>query len=178
MEIEVRALRKKDRRKEFSCGQPELDNYFHRFAGQGQFRQHVGVTYVAVAGEKLCGFATVAAGSIEFDELPQAFAKGLPSYPLPILRLGRLGISVEHQGQGIGKLLMRWVFLLALEQKNKFGCIGIVVDAKEGAVGFYERYGFQALVDVVEGKLRTSGAGTMPMFLAINSVQTPGKAQK
>ena len=47
-----------------------------------------------------CDPATVAVGSIEIDELSEQDRSALPAYPLPILRLARLGVSVQHQGQG------------------------------------------------------------------------------
>ena len=56
MAIEIRLLHKADRRDEFRCGDPDLDSFFHRFAGQNQFRYHIGVTYVAVDDATICGY--------------------------------------------------------------------------------------------------------------------------
>ena len=51
--MEIRALREEDDRAAFRSGDPDLDRFLHRYAGQNQFRHHVGTTYVAVEGELL-----------------------------------------------------------------------------------------------------------------------------
>ena len=62
--LEVRALGPDDDRSAFTCGDDDLDRFFHLYAGQNQFRHHVGVTYVAADGASIHGFVTVAAASI------------------------------------------------------------------------------------------------------------------
>jgi len=64
-----------------------------RYAAQNQFRRHIGVTYVAVDGGTILGFATVTVGHIEIENLPQSLRKKFPGYPLPVLRLARLGVD-------------------------------------------------------------------------------------
>lgn len=168
MPIQIRSLQKSDPRAAFQSGQPALDSFFHQFASQNQFRHHIGVTYIATDEEHIVGYVTVAAASIETAELPEG-GKLPPNYPLPILRLGRLAVDQRYQGQGIGKLLLRYVFRLALQQKEQLGCVGILVDAKPEAIPFYQKYGFQALDRSIEGEIR--GYPTpVPMFLSIKSV--------
>lgn len=84
--VELRPLERSDDRTDFSCGDPELDRYFEHYAGQNQFKLHLAVTYVAVLDERLVGFATVAASSLERANIPGArLRKRLPGY-----REGRL----------------------------------------------------------------------------------------
>lgn len=100
--------------------------------------------------------------------LPNArLRKRLPTYPLPVLRLARLGVDVRAQGLGIGKALLRHVLSLALEQRDRLGCVGVVTDAKPDAVAFYESLGFQALEGVREGLLISE---PVPMFLGIETI--------
>ena len=67
-ETEVRPLRPDDDRSSFSSGQPDLDRFFHHYAGQNQFRLHLAVTYVARRRSGLG--ATVSVGSLERRTLP------------------------------------------------------------------------------------------------------------
>jgi len=55
----VRPLSRADDRSGFSCGNIEPDRFFRRYAGQNQFRHHIGTTYIAVDGERILGFVTV-----------------------------------------------------------------------------------------------------------------------
>jgi hypothetical protein len=57
--IEVRLLRPDDERKGFCSGNLDLDRFFVRYAGQNQFRHHIGTTYVAVEDDIIKGFVTV-----------------------------------------------------------------------------------------------------------------------
>jgi GNAT superfamily N-acetyltransferase len=163
--LEVRLFRPDDDRAGFDSGNLELDRFFRHYAGQTQFRHHIGASYVAVEGGEVLGFVTLAVGHLEIEGLPKARRKRLPGYPLPILRLSRLAVGRSAQGRGVGKLLLRAVCRIAEELAQTVGCIGIVVDAKPDAVSFYQRYGFEP-IDVVEGKL-ASRPSPQPMFLPL-----------
>lgn len=167
--IEIRALREGDDRRAFRSGDADLDHFFHQFAGQNQFRHHLGVTYVAVEDRRVLGFATVAAAHVEIDGLPPAERRKLPRYPLPVLRLARLAVDQSAQGQGLGLQLLRFVLQLALQMADDYGCVGVIVDAKRGAEAFYSKYGFVA-VEAVEGRSDARPAPT-PMFLSICSIR-------
>lgn len=166
--LEIRPLRTDDDRSTFACGQPALDRFFQYYAGQNQFKLHLAVTYVATADARILGFATVAASSLERARLPAArLRRRLPAYPLPVLRLARLGVDTHAQGLGVGRALLGHVLKLALDQRDRLGCVGVVTDAKSDAVAFYERYGFVPLEGVREGALHGEPA---PMFLAIGTI--------
>ena len=167
--MEIRALRERDDRSSFQSGDADLDRFFQQFAGQNQFRHYLGVTYVAIDHRNILGFATVAAAHVEIDGLPAAARKKLPAYPLPVLRLARLGVDQSAQGQGLGVQLLRFVLQLTLRMADDYGCIGVVVDAKPDAVSFYAKYGFIP-VDGVEGQSDARPA-PMPMFLSIREIK-------
>lgn len=166
--IEIRALREGDDRTSFRSGDADLDRFFQQFAGQNQFRHHLGVTYVAVDDRAVLGFATVAAAHVEIDELPLAVRRKLPHYPLPVLRLARLAIDQSAQGQGLGLHLLRFVLRLALRMADDYGCVGVIVDAKPNAETFYAKYGF-VTVEAVQGLSDARPAPT-PMFLSIRAI--------
>ncbi len=167
--MEIRALREADERTAFRSGDPDLDRFFHRFAAQNQFRHYVGVTYVALEGGRILGFATVAPGHVEIEGLPAAARRKLPRYPLPVLRLARLAVDRLAQGQGLGGQLLRFVLQLASRMAGDFGCAGVVVDAKRGAVEFYAKHGFIPM-ETVHGQ---SDARPRPtaMFLAMRAIR-------
>jgi GNAT superfamily N-acetyltransferase len=166
--IEIRALREHDTHPSFRSGDADFDRFFQQFAGQNQFRHHLGVTYVAVDNQHILGFATVAPAHVEIDELPAAVRRKLPHYPLPVLRLARLAIDQSAQGQGLGLQLLRFVLRLALQMADGYGCVGVIVDAKPDAVAFSTKYGFLA-VEPVEGGSDARPAPT-PLFLSIRAI--------
>ena len=174
MTIEIRLLDQADDRESFHSGDVDLDAFFQKYAWQNQFKHHIGNTYVAVERGKILGFMTVAVSSIEVDRLPAVLKKALPRYPIPVLRLARLAVGADAQGKGIGKRLMRALFVMAVELREKIGCFGVVVDAKRDAVSFYSSLGFEAL-DVVEGQIEEKPTPKV-MFLPIREVEAAIKA--
>jgi len=167
--MEIRALHEGDDRSQFRAGDPDLDRFFQKFAGQNQFKHYLGVTYVAVEAARILGFATVAPGHVEIDGLPAAVRKKLPRYPLPVLRLARLAVDEAVRGQGLGGQLLRFVLQLALRMASDFGCVGVAVDAKPDAVDFYRKYGFIS-VDLAEGQ-SDARPSPIPMFLATRAIR-------
>jgi GNAT superfamily N-acetyltransferase len=128
--VEIRPLARDDDRSGFRCGQADLDRFFEHYAGQNQFKLHLAVTYVAVAGTRIVGFATVAASSIERANVPSArIRKRLPAYPVPVLRLARLAVDVRAQGLGFGKALLQHVLALAVVPRDRLGSVVVVTDA-------------------------------------------------
>lgn len=168
MAVVVRRLQPADERSNFLSGNIDLDRFFQKYAGQNQFRHHIGTTYVAVEDEKILGFATVAPSEIEVERLPSSRRKRLPKYPMPVLRLARLAVDSRAQGRGIGSLLLKAVFVLARTMANDFGCVGVVVDAKPDAVAFYKRYGFIEF-PVLAGQLGDRPE-PRPMFLELGAI--------
>lgn len=166
--MKIRPLRPEDDRTAFMSGDADLDRFFRKFAGQNQFRLHIGTTYVAVADGEILGFVTVTATSLTIDNLPAGQRKRLPRYPLPALRVARLAVAQAARGRGIGRSLLRMSLGLAREMAVRVGCVGVVVDAKPDAVEFYERLGFERL-DILAGALGDRPL-PLPMFLPLGSI--------
>ncbi|TLM69043.1 MAG: GNAT family N-acetyltransferase [Actinobacteria bacterium] len=152
----------------FECGDRVLDEYFRRFALVNQTARF-GVTYVAVSGGDVIGFVTIASSQIERTGLTADAAVRLPRYPLPTLTIARLATDVRWRGQGVGTALLRFALCEALRMAQEFGCVGVRLDAKVEAIGFYEARGFAALEATDE---RTGAASaTTPMFLPLNQIE-------
>ena len=61
-----RRLERHDRRGDFTCGNDELDQWFHRYSWQNQ-KAHNAVTYVAQQGGRVAGYYALAAATIRRD---------------------------------------------------------------------------------------------------------------
>jgi GNAT superfamily N-acetyltransferase len=153
-------------RSTFRSGQADLDRFFARYAGQNQFRHHVGTTWVALTGKgEIAGFVTLAATELpRHDPLP--VRRRGPRSPLPALRLARLAVDERFRDQGVGALLLRTTLEVASRMASDVGCVGVVVDAKESAVSFYARFGFHEF-HARAGELKDRPR-TGPMFLELD----------
>ncbi len=162
--MRIRRLQPADDRSNFSSGDPDYDDFIRKYAGLCQFRHHIGVTIVAVEDERVIGYATVVPGQVSIEELTESERRRLPRHPVPVLRLARLAVDERYQGIGLGRRLVREVFLLALRMRDEFGCVAVIVDALESRVSFYEGLGFRMLVPL-QGRPRV--AGTVAMFVSL-----------
>ncbi|HET9985176.1 MAG TPA: GNAT family N-acetyltransferase [Longimicrobiales bacterium] len=133
----------------FDCGEPALNEYLKRYARQNQERG-VGRTFVAVPeGERrIVGFYTLSAGSVAFSDVPEPLRRRLPRYPMPIAHLGRLATCRSVPGRGLGEALLFDALRRTVQIAIGLGVVAVEVWAKtDRARGFYERYGFESLVD-------------------------------
>jgi predicted N-acetyltransferase YhbS len=167
--VRIRRLQPDDDRSGFGCGDPDYDDFIRKYAGQYQFRRHVGVTIVAVDDERVVGYATVVPGSVDGEELSELERRRLPKHPVPVLRLARLAVDSRYQGRGLGRRLMREVFLVALRMRADLGCTAVIVDALETRISFYASLGFEPMVPM-RGRPRV--AGTMAMFIPLRRAET------
>ena len=132
-------------RESFACGEPALDDYLRRRAGQDT-RRRVAQAFVALgkSPEEVAGYYTLSAASFEKGELPPRTAKRLPHYPVPAVVIGRLAVSLASPGRRPGELLLLDAIHRVVRASLTIAVYAVVVDAKNDAArGFYERYGFR-----------------------------------
>jgi predicted N-acetyltransferase YhbS len=163
----LRALQPADDRTHFSCGDPDCDDYLRRYAGQNQFEHRISTTLVIVEEEQVVGYAAFSIAALSRDDLPPEARQGLPAYPLPALRLGRLAVDARFQGVGLGSKLVAAVLGIALRLRSELGCSAVLVDALPSSVGFYERLGFERIA-AERGRSRVPAS--VPMILPLVDV--------
>lgn len=128
--------------KEFSCGNNELDSYLKEFARQNH-KKGIGKSFLAMLEDRVIGYYTISMASIEFREVPEVYNKGLPKYPTPVAKIGRLAVDIKFQGKKIGTALLIDALKKILEASKIIAACAVIVDAKNGsAKKFYSGFGF------------------------------------
>lgn len=94
----------------------------------------------------IIGYYTLSTLSIELGNLPGSLARKLPKHPIPAALIGRLAVSQNAQGYGIGKMILIDAIKRTLAVSNNIAIYAMVVDAiNEKAQQFYEQFGFTQL---------------------------------
>ena len=126
----------------FDCGNEALNRFLLRFAFQNQ-QGNASQTYLGLAEDKLAGFYTLVVGEVTMEDAPERVKKGLARHPVPLMLLARMGVSVEFQGQGVGKGLLKDAMLRTLAAADIAGIRAFAVHAKDDkARAFYEHFDF------------------------------------
>ena len=128
----------------FSCGVEPLDRYLQRQAAQ-DVRKHVAAAFVITPdGTTVAGFYTLSAHVVNLGDLPEQVSRKLPRYPhVPATLIGRLAVSRNFRGQGLGELLLLDALHRVLASAREIASAVVVVDAKdERAREFYLRHDF------------------------------------
>jgi GNAT superfamily N-acetyltransferase len=127
----------------FDCGVVELNDFLRKYAlsgiGGGSTR-----TYVALRGNRVVAYYSLAYGAVTHDEAPERIRKGLPRHPIPVMLLARLAVDLSEQGKGLGKGLLKDAFLRTLKAAEIAGLRALLVHAKDDqAKAFYLKYDFE-----------------------------------
>jgi predicted GNAT family N-acyltransferase len=130
----------------FDSGDEALNRYLKARAGQHRVKG-IATTFVLIDSERpsrILGYFSLSAASLAFERLTEADRKGLPAYPVPAVRIGRLAASLSVRGQRLGELLLQNAIKRILQARNTLGVHAVLVEAKNSAAeGFYRKYGFR-----------------------------------
>lgn len=143
-------------RKPFDCQDADLNEFFLKDSVY-YASQLLAVTYALEEDHETVAFLSVLNDRIHREDVTKAAfkqvrktipnKKHLNSYPA--VKVGRFGVSVQYQGQGIGTELMDFIKGFFI-YRNKTGCRFITVDAYPHAIEFYRKNGFLPLISEVE----------------------------
>lgn len=135
-------------RDNFDCDVPELNEYLKKYARQNQ-RKGIAKTWVAIpqgGNGQVAGYYSISMAQLQRESLPENYRKGLPRYPLPVMRIGKLAVTQSMQGRRLGETLLVDAFNRVIRLSQDIGVLGVIVDAlNEKAKGFYLQYGFISL---------------------------------
>jgi GNAT superfamily N-acetyltransferase len=129
-------------REHFDSGEPALDEWLRRYAGQNRRRDTAATWVISNADDLIVAYTSVAMTGIDRSAAPEIIAKGAPD-PVPALLLGRLAVDRRYANLGVGTALTAHVLATAVELNEKAACRAVVVTAlNQQARARWERLGF------------------------------------
>lgn len=131
-------------RSRFDSGEPSLDEWLRRYAGQNRRGNTAATWVVADPGDVVVAYATLSMTGIDRGASPLDLARAAPD-PVPALLLGRLAVDRRHAGLGVGTTLVAHALATAVELNRKAACRAVVVTALHDRARNWRRFGFQPL---------------------------------
>jgi GNAT superfamily N-acetyltransferase len=129
----------------FDCGKPALNDWLLRHARQAQGSGSAKTFVVAEDDDRVAGYFSLTVGQVDTLEAPERIRKGMGQYPVPVVILARLAVSLKDQGCGIGFGMLQDAIrrtLMIAEQAGIRAMLTHPID--EEAARFYNRFGFIA----------------------------------
>jgi predicted GNAT family N-acyltransferase len=137
---------KRHARAGFDCGVEPLNRYLRTLAAQHRTKG-IATSFVLVdtsAPATILGYYSLSAASLAFERLADVDRIGLPNYPIPAVRIGRLAVSAALRGQRLGELLLQNAIKRTLAARHTLGVYALLVEAQDAAAeDFYRKYGFR-----------------------------------
>lgn len=138
------ALNAKHQLEHFDCGKPALNDWLVRHAMQAQSSGSAR-TCVVVEGDRVVGYFSLAVGQADAMEVPDRIRKGMGSYPIPVVILARLAVSLQDQGKGIGTGMLQEAIRRTIAIADQAGVRALLTHPiDEEASRFYRRFGFES----------------------------------
>ena len=132
--------------KNFDCGKQSLNEYLSRFAVKnnilGLSRTWVLPCQSNENKAQIAAYFTLASSSVSRESLPKQ-SKSIPAYPIPIMLLARLAVSIDHQDKQLGiKTLVHALRTAYSINQHGLPAIGVVIDVlDDDAMKFYQHVG-------------------------------------
>ena len=137
------------KKENFNCGKGLLDAYLHKQAKQ-DVKRRLSACFILPDENEIKGYYTLSTAAVDRRLLPQEIIKKLPPScsDLPAILLGRLAVSKNYQGRGLGEFMLMDALKRSYFISMQVGSMAVIVDPlDEEAVKFYEKYDFISLPD-------------------------------
>jgi predicted N-acetyltransferase YhbS len=127
---------------QFDCGNPSLNEWLLRHARQAQSSGSA-KTFVVSDDNIVIGYFSLTVGQVETYEAPERIRRGMGQYPIPVVILARLAVSINHQSLGIGVGMLQDAIRRTLMISDQVGIRALLTHPiDDRASKFYERFGF------------------------------------
>lgn len=113
------------------CRSAEQTEWLRRHARQANASGTARVLVVTEADTvEVVAYYAWAMATIAVADAPTRMRRGAGHYPQPVALLARLGVSIDHEGQGLGAGLVQDVISRTADLGTAIGCRGLLVHAE------------------------------------------------
>ena len=100
---------------------------------------------MVVDDQRIAGYFSLAVGRIDSLSAPERVRKGVGNYPIPVVILARLAVSLTDQGQGVGVGMLQDAIRRSPAVGDQAGVRALLTHPSDKAAArFYLKFGFEA----------------------------------
>ncbi|MCB1967080.1 MAG: GNAT family N-acetyltransferase [Candidatus Accumulibacter sp.] len=120
---------KKHDRTAFSCGIPQVDNYFRNTANKLVQSGNARVYVMLAPDGALIGFYSINAHAVRYDKLPKKFARTRPAHgEIPAAYISMIGRDRRYSGRGFGSDLLADALKRIARAADQVGMAVVMLD--------------------------------------------------
>lgn len=155
----------------FNCDDEDLNDFLVTKA-KPYSAELLATTYILEKNNSTIAYYSIFNDSLAIEECNflsktafKKFLSNLVTHPkrhlknYPAIKIGRLAVSADVKGQGIGKKIIDNIIAFCLDHNSNCACKLITVDAYDQSLAFYEKMGFSYLSE------RDKGEDTRQMYI-------------
>lgn len=135
----------------FDCGEPSINDFLLKKARRAQEQKHAIVYVSCFAGtNEVAAYYTLSGGSVARENvIPKNKQRNSPAAH-PVTILGRMGVTVQAQGQGYATDLLKDAIIRCIAASNEVASSAVIVHPLTDTLAeFYARKaGFQPCPDL------------------------------
>lgn len=168
--LRVERFLETQRVRSFDCGNPDLNDFLNTEEVERYEAEGLGRTYLVFYDGQVIAYFTISADGLRVEYLRtwKSFSRfgEMRLEAIPAIKIGRLAVPREWQNRGAGRLIMKYIVGLALEQGVGAAARLLVLQAEPEAESFYRKCGFEFAVET----RRERGRRKRTMFFDLNEV--------
>ena len=162
--------------KPFDCGDEDLNSFL--FTKSIPYaKELLATTYILEDENETVAFFSIFNDIIRVEDLEFASKSVIKRFlsdllphskrhlkNFPALKIGRLGVSKNHQKKGLGCLILKFIIDIGISKNDHCACKFISVDAYDQSLAFYEKSGFAYF------SANDAGKDTRQMYLDLTPI--------
>jgi len=142
----------------FSCGAKDLEEFLNTDEVEEYENEGLGRTVLVYRNGDLVAYFTVSSEGLRIEYLRtwKSFSRmsEMRMESIPAVKVGRLAVSKDWQGKGIGRALIGHIAGMALVMGQQFGVRLLIVEARKESEDFYLKCGFELTVPTKRQRTR------------------------
>jgi GNAT superfamily N-acetyltransferase len=146
--FEYEPFRDRGQVRQFTCGDPNLDEFLCTQEVEEYERENLGHTFLVFYNGELVAYYTISMDGLRLEYIqerkyPKSHVKRGKELveTIPSLKIGRLAVQTEHQGRGIGRVIIRRIAAIGLASVPAVRLL--TVNSKPNSIQFYQNCGFK-----------------------------------
>ncbi|MBB3610953.1 GNAT family N-acetyltransferase [Rhizobium sp. BK602] len=121
-----------------------MDDWLKEMALYNQEQGYTRTFVITDEAYRVVGYHSVCAGMIHRNDVSRSVKGAKAPTEIPVAVLARLAVATEHQGNGLGKALLKNALISIVSAAQLVAFRGVVVNAlDDDAMSFYKKFHFQ-----------------------------------